>query len=45
MSSDIKIPKISQKHLLGIKYLSVEDVNNYSSVYPNPSENFIYINS
>ena len=27
MSSDIKIPKISQKHLLGIKYLSVEDVN------------------
>ena len=27
MSSDIKIPKISQKHLLGIKYLSVEDIN------------------
>lgn len=27
MSSDIKIPEISQKHLLGIKYLSVEDVN------------------
>ena len=27
MSSDIKIPEISQKHLLGIKYLSVEDIN------------------
>ncbi len=27
MSSDIKIPKISQKHLLGIKHLSVEDIN------------------
>ncbi len=27
MSSNIKIPKISQKHLLGIKYLSVEDIN------------------
>ena len=27
MSSDIKIPEISQKHLLGIKYLTVEDIN------------------
>ena len=27
MSEDIKIPKISQKHLLGIKYLSVDDID------------------
>ena len=27
MSEDIKIPKISQKHLLGIKYLSIDDIN------------------
>ena len=28
-----------------LSFLSVEDINNYSSVYPNPSENYIYINS
>ena len=27
MSEDIKIPKISQKHLLGIKYLSIDDID------------------
>ena len=27
MTQDIKIPKISQKHLLGIKYLSIDDIN------------------
>ena len=27
MSEDIKIPKISQKHLLGIRYLSVDDID------------------
>ena len=27
MTQDIEIPKISQKHLLGIKYLSVDDIN------------------
>ena len=28
-----------------LSFLSVENINNYSSVYPNPSENYIYINS
>ena len=28
-----------------LSFLSVEDINNYSLVYPNPSENYIYINS
>ena len=27
MTQDIEIPKISQKHLLGIKYLSIDDIN------------------
>ena len=27
MRADIKIPKISQKHILGIKYLSIDDIN------------------
>ena len=27
MPEDIKIPKISQKHLLGIKYLSIDDID------------------
>ena len=27
MHADIEIPKISQKHILGIKYLSIDDIN------------------
>ena len=53
MSSDIKIPEISQKHLLGIQDLSVSDVTtilNEASKFielnksKNKNEKFKYLN-